>query len=85
MMTYLYTKTPLVSPFALASPEEDFVETFKYYSLASAQVGIDLNITGIASKVVSRVKVPPGSGIGDKVSCIFTKLLPGMPPPTVNK
>jgi hypothetical protein len=85
MITHLYQHTPLVSLFASASPEEDFVETFKYHALASATEPLDLNIDGI-SNAVSRVKPSSGTGttIGAKVSCIFTVLLPNMPAPTVN-
>jgi hypothetical protein len=85
MMTYLYQHTPLVSLFASASPEEDFVETFKYHALASATGSLDLSIDGI-SNAVSRAKPSSGTGntIGAKVNCIFTVLLPTMPGPQVN-
>lgn len=73
MMTYLYQKTPLVSLFASVSPEEDFVETFKYYVLATASSPPDLQIPGIQTNLVSRVK-PSASPLGQKVTCVQTLL-----------
>ena len=66
----------LASIFASVSPEEDFVETFKYYVLSSTTTHPDLTIAGITN-AVSRVQ--PGAGVlGTKVNCIL-KLLPTQP------
>jgi hypothetical protein len=68
MMTYLYQKTSLVSLFASFSPEEDVIETFKYYVLNTASSPPDLQIPNVQTNLVSRVK-PSTSPLGQKVSC----------------
>jgi len=76
MMNYLYRAGGLASMFASGTPEEDFVETFKYYALSTATTHPDLTIAGITN-AVSRVQ--PGAGeLGTKVNCILT-LLPTQP------
>jgi hypothetical protein len=81
-MTYLYQQGGLASMFASVAPEEDFVETFKYYALASATQSLDMTIAG-TQNVVSRVKNHPSNELANKVSCVKTALS-NTPPPIVN-
>jgi hypothetical protein len=80
MMTTLYQKAGLVSMFAAVGPEEDFVETFKYYVLATANQPPDLSIAGthtvpnLVSRVITQAST---SEMGKKISCERT-LLPQM-------
>jgi hypothetical protein len=83
MMNYLYQAGGLASMFASAAPEEDFVETFKYYALSSASTHPDLTIAGITN-AVSRVHPGAAGELATKVNCIL-KLLPTMPAATVKK
>jgi hypothetical protein len=82
MMTYLYHQGGLASMFAAVAPEEDFVETFKYYALASAKPSLDMTILG-TQNVVSRVVNQPSAELAAKVGCVKTALS-NMPPPQVN-
>ena len=80
MTTTLYQKAGLVSMFAAVAPEEDFVETFKYYVLATANQPPDLSIAGTQTipNLVSRVITQAStSEMGKKISCERT-LLPLM-------
>ena len=80
MMTTLYQNAGLVSMFAAVAPEEDFVETFKYYVLATANQPPDLSVKGkqTVQNLVSRVLTQaPDSEMGKKISCVRT-LLPLM-------
>jgi hypothetical protein len=73
MMTYLYQQGGLASMFAAVGPEEDFVETFKYYALASATPQLDMTILG-TQHVVSRIVNQPSNELAAKVNCVKTAL-----------
>ena len=80
MMTTLYQKAGFVSMFAAVAPEEDFVETFKYYVLATANQPPDLSVKGkqTVQNLVSRMLTQaPDTEMGRKISCVRT-LLPQM-------
>ena len=81
-MTYLYQQGGLASMFAAVAPEEDFVETFKYYALASATPSLDMTILG-TQHVVSRIVNQPSNELSAKVNCV-KKALSSMPPAMVN-
>jgi hypothetical protein len=78
-IAYIYQMTGLVSLFASVSPEEDFVETYKYNVLAAAtdpssKKGLDLNImipSGTPIPVLSRVRAAiTNPELNSRINCL---------------
>jgi hypothetical protein len=63
-----------LSLFAAVSPEEDFVETYKYYVLADVteagdQLSLKINL-GSSVDVLDKVRNPPTGNLKNKIRCV---------------
>jgi hypothetical protein len=77
-ITGIYGNGEFVSLFAAVTPEEDFVETYKYRALAAAKdpnlQSLDLAIAGSKVDLLDAVR-KPGADLGRKLGCV-SRLVP---------
>jgi hypothetical protein len=71
----IYSEPTFVSVFAARSPEEDYVETYKYLTLANAlgSFGLSISLPGndpSSVDVLDNVRNPTGTTLSNKISCV---------------
>jgi hypothetical protein len=76
-MYAIYNSGSFTSLFAAVSPEEDFVETYKYAALAAAadsagnKLGLDIAFPARVEHVIDAVRTPSAE-LGGKIGCVNT-------------
>ena len=80
-MYSIYNSGSFTSLFATVSPEEDFIETYKYAALAAAadsagnKLGLDIAFPARVVHVIDAVRTPSAE-LGGKIGCVTTLVTP---------